>query len=252
MKKFVLYIIMTSFIFICTFQSANAAENKKQSQNYINSMEEDVTGDGIREYIKLHGYLLSDQSNYYTDVWIDIDSLFTQHWKISLHGGYSPKLELYDLTHNNTMDLFYESKIDEKKERYQYQLYSLENGKIQQINLPKITYFNGEFQNDFQIKLKLNPNEKAVIENLSNKKSFYMKHQLFDKKGNLLKKQSLKLLRPIKMEPKLISRSKGYGLTTTQQVRGINEHDIIGHIETLWYYRQNNWIKLKSKWILSE
>jgi len=244
------FILIVLFLFIYPLQTSSMAinEEEKQSPKFISSMEADITGDGIKEYIKIQGYLLSKQSNFFTDVWININSLFNQQWKISVHGGYSPKLELFDLTHNNTADLFYESKVDENKERYQYQLYSLLNGEVKQIELPSNIYFVGEFQEDFSIKFQLNPNDKILTEDLSSKRSFYIKNQLYDENGKLLKEQPIKLLKPIKMKPLLISRSKGYGLITTQQVKGINENDIIGHLETLWYYDQKKWIKFNSNW----
>src|SRR5690625_7583476 len=88
-------------------------------------MEEDITGDGIREYIILEGYLLSENSNYYTDVWVDIQSSFAQQWKISFPGGYHPILELLDITHDGLVDLIYEFAVKVHGRHFNYILYPL-------------------------------------------------------------------------------------------------------------------------------
>ena len=211
-------------------------------------MEEDITGDGIREYIILEGYLLSENSNYYTDVWVDIQSSFAQQWKISFPGGYHPKLELLDITHDGTVDLIYESAVKENGRHFNYQLYTLKNGKVQQIELPRNKYVRGEFIDDFKISIQISPNEKVILEDVSSKKSFYIKNQIYEDTGKLLKKQQLTIFPISQMEPILISKSKGYGLKTIQEVRGIHDKDLLGEIVTLWYYKENEWIKLKTDW----
>src|SRR5690625_5963384 len=144
--------IITLIIIVCTVffiiipinpNSDVCSSDLSNDPSFINSMEEDITGDGIREYIILEGYLLSENSNYYTDVWVDIQSSFAQQWKISFPGGYHPKLELLDITHDGTVDLIYESAVKENGRHFNYQLYTLKNGKVQQIELLRNKYILG-------------------------------------------------------------------------------------------------------------
>lgn len=228
--------------------TASVIYSAENEPSFINSMEEDITGDGIREYIKLEGNLLSDSSKFYTDVWVNIESPFAQQWKISFIGGYHPKLELLDITHDNTVDLIYESAVKENGRHYNYQLYTLKNGKVQQIELPKNKYAKGVFVDDFKINIQISPNDKVIVQDIADKKTTYVNEQLYDKTGKLLKKQQLTIFPISQLKPILISKSKGYGLKTIQEVRGINDKDVIGEIGTLWYYKENEWIKLRTDW----
>jgi len=228
--------------------TASVVYSSESEPSFINSMEEDITGDGIREYIKLEGNLLSDSSKYYTDVWANIESPFAQQWKISFIGGYQPKLELLDITHDNTVDLIYESAVKENGRHYNYQLYTLRNGKVHRIELPKNKYVKSEFTDNFKINIQISPSDKVITQDVSNKKSTYINEKLYDETGKLLKKHQPTIFPISQLKPILISKSKGYGLETIQEVRGINDKDLIGKIVTLWYYKDNEWIKLKTEW----
>src|SRR5699024_2745768 len=96
-----------SFILLSSIHAVSAESSLEQESSFINSYEEDVTGDGFKEYLKLQGNLLSTKSIFYPDVWVDITNPFSQHWKISLQAGYNPDIQLIDLTHDQIVDIFY-------------------------------------------------------------------------------------------------------------------------------------------------
>src|SRR5690625_3629419 len=150
--KSTIYVLVCAILFITIpIHDVSIIYSAETDSSFINSMEEDITGDGIREYIKLEGNLLSDKSKYFTDVWVNIESPFAQQWKISFIGGYEPKLELLDINQDGTVDLIYESAVKENGRHYNYQIYTLKNGKVQQIELPKNKYVKGEFTDHFKI-----------------------------------------------------------------------------------------------------
>src|SRR5699024_8752672 len=79
----------------------------------INSFERDLNGDGFQEYIRLNGSLMSNESNFFQDVWVTIEDAFEDEWSISLQHGYHPELTFKDLTGNKNPDIFYKVYKDE-------------------------------------------------------------------------------------------------------------------------------------------
>ena len=50
------------------------------------------------------------------------------------------------------------------------------------------------------------------------------------------------------IEPILISEQNGYGLKTYQHITD-KYNNLIGEIQTLWYYKNDEWTILKTNWI---
>lgn len=244
------YLLLFISVLLCISNlNMTVAANENGEPSFINSYEEDITGDGLREYFKLQGTLLSNKSNYYRDVWLNISSPFAKQWKISFNGGYDPSIQLIDLNQDNVFDLFYQIAKDEKKQQYDYQLYSLKNGDIHQIPLPEHHYIQGEFLRDFKISLQMNPKSKPIMIDVANKKNKYMKENIYDEDGKLIEKKRI-IIHPIShLEPILISESKGYGLKSSQPISGLNDNDLLGRVETLWYFKNDKWIILTSDWV---
>lgn len=244
---YVLSFLCTLVIIIPTHLIVQATIEDNES-SFINSYEEDITGDGFREYFKLQGTLLSKNSNYYRDVWLTITSPFSEQWKISFDSGYDPKLHLIDLNHDHTFDLLYEVAKNENQKQFHYQLYTLKNGSITKMSLPKHNYIRGKFMDDFKVNIQIDPNKKPIILDVSHLKDKYVQHEVYDQDGNLLAERKLIINQPSYIELTLISESKGYGLKSIQSIKGMDDEDIIGNIETLWYFKDNKWIILKSEW----
>lgn len=240
------------FILINLFMNEIFAETGFESEpSLINSYEEDITGDGFREYLKLHGNLLSNQSVYYPEVWLDITNPFSQHWKISLQAGYHPDIQFIDLDHDNVFDIFYIVGKDAEKRKYHYQLYTLKNGTIEQIQLPKHKFVQTKLMNEFKIEIKTNPHEKSIIHSIEDKNK-YIEDEIYDKNGKLLLVEKKLQHKPIHfMEPVLISETNGYGLKTYEQIIGVFDEPI-GEIQTLWYFNNDEWIALKTDWVTEQ
>lgn len=250
MKHYFLFFLLCTClcIFIPTASTIKEAKSENDDSSFINSYEEDLTGDGLREYVTLNGVLLTDKSDYYRDVWLDITSPFSHQWKISFEGGYDPHLQLIDFNHDHTFDMFYEVAKDEDKRHNFYQLYTLKNGEVEQLPLPKNNHIRGEFVKNFQVELNMHPNKKPMQINIKDKKDDYVQEEIYDENGKLLKKQQINISPITFMEPILISETKGYGLKSYQSVKGTNQNDLFGEIVTLWYYKNDKWVALKSDW----
>lgn len=235
------------FIFLLNSPVIYATEN---DISFINSIEEDITGDGLREYIRLQGKKLSSESIYYRSVWIDIEGAFQQQWKISLPSGYHPSVELIDFTHDKINEVFYTSARESEGKTHIYQLYSLEDGLLEEVPLPKKTFIQGEFSDNFFIELYLAPGNSTPIQlDRVNKSDEYVKQELYDADGKLLMKKQITSEPISHMEPILISSTKGYGLKSSQRVYGVNNHDPIGTLEAVWYYRNKKWVVLQTQFL---
>lgn len=222
--------------------------NVENEPSLINSFEEDVTGDGFREYMKLHGNLLSNQSMFYPDIWLDITSPFSQHWKISLRAGYDPDVQFIDLTQDQIFDIFYSVAKDIDKKQYEYQLYTLINGSVKQIQLPKHQYVKTQLIDDFQVEIQIHPHQKPLVQQLPYKDD-YIEEKIYNEEGKLLNEKKLHHKQIHYIEPILISEKIGYGLKTYQQITDVFQN-VIGEIQTLWHYKDGEWASLKTDWVV--
>jgi hypothetical protein len=157
------------------------------------------------------------------------------------------------LNHDHINDLFYQSRKDGSKKLYSQHLYTLKNNKIKEIPLPKQNYIKGNFNDNFQIQIQVSTkiNSNPIIIDVEDRAKNYIKHGIYNKKGKLLKPSTVMIAPIAYYEPTLISKSKGYGLKSFQQISGVAPDDKLGNIETLWYYENGGWIILQTDWISS-
>jgi hypothetical protein len=215
----------------------------------LDSFEADVTGDGQNEEIILRGIPFSTDSNYYRDVWAEITNELDQTWTISYEGGYEPTLQLVDLNGDGIKDIFYQSATGGSGGLHHYQLSSLRNSELHEIPLPVQEYLEGAFDDDFTVLFRLSPSHKPTEIDVSDRSEEYIRLGIYDKNGKLLEQKSV-MIDPIAFyDPTLISKSKGYGLKSYQQVSGAFHADQLGTVETLWYFENGEWIILQTEWI---
>lgn len=231
---------------VTAYSLPTLASSVEDDIHFINSYEEDITGDGLREYIKLQGTLLTKKSTYYRNIWLDITGPFSQEWKVSLNSGYDPSLTIIDLTHNETSDLLFQSARDEELTEYNYQLYTITQGAIRQIALPKHPNVQLVFLENFKFQVMTPALQEPLVFDISKEQQLNLESGLYDSDGNLLIHKQLSSEPLYSLEPLLISKSKGYGLKSTQYIVGINKDDVLRKIETLWYFKNNKWIKLQT------
>lgn len=222
------------------------ANDNNDDNHFINSYEEDITGDGLREYIKLQGTLLTKQSAYYRNIWLDITGPFSLQWKVSLSSGYNPSLTIVDLTNNETSDLLFQSARDEELGQYNYQLYTITKGSIRQIALPTHHKVQLVFLNDFKFQVKTPLLQKPIVFDISKEQQLDLVDGLYNEQGKLLINKQFAIEARFTFQPTLISKTKGYGLRSTEYLFGLNKHDVLGVIESLWYFENDKWINLQT------
>lgn len=226
----------------------SAIETNNQKTILIDSYEEDVTGNGQKEEIKLKGIRFSEDSNYFHNVWADVKGSHTRQWKIVYEGGYDPSLKFNDLNHDGVNDVLFQNGASETRGMHHYQLHTLKDEKLKELKIPESHTITGEFKPNFKASLFLNPGKDPIIIDMKDRSDSHIHDGIYDNDGKLLKKTHL-LADPIAdFESVYISKSKGYGLKSYQQVSGVTHDDLLGEIEALWYFENKKWIKLKQEW----
>ena len=224
------------------------ANETKQEPILIETYESDVTGDGQNEVIKLNGILFSPDTKYYRDIWADVTDPEGESWKINYGGGYDPTIQFVDLNHDKINDMLYQSPTGGSGGLYTSFLHTLANDKLVEIPLPEQHYVKGQFEENFTVTIELTPNEKPIVMDVKSRAADYIRLGIYNKEGKLLTPTPL-MIDPIAFfEPIKISEDKGYGLKSYQQISGAYHADQLGTIETLWYYENNQWIILQTKW----
>ncbi|MGY0693198.1 hypothetical protein ACW2QC_10475 [Virgibacillus sp. FSP13] len=244
--RFLLLLLCLSFYYLLPVSAVTETNNQKTI--LIESFKEDITGDGQKEEIQLRGILFSDDSKYFHNIWADVKGSQNKQWKIKYKDGYKPSLQFIDLNHDGVRDLLFQSATSGSGGFHYYQINNLKMEKLKKLPLPKSISITGSFHNGFKATLTLDPNKKSTKIDLKNRASEYIRSGIYDKKGRLLHEMKL-MIEPISFfEPTFISKSKGYGLKSYQQVSGASRADQLGTIEILWYFEDNKWIKMKQKW----
>lgn len=230
-----------------------AEENKKEDESVvIDTFQNDVTGDGHEEKIQLKGIFFSDDSNYYRNIWIEITNDKQDEWTVQLGGGYDPTLQFIDLNHDGIKDILYQSPTGGSGGLYNYELHTFAHGAHEKIELPIQPHVNGQFLDDFRVKIEISPMEEAIIIDVSDRKEEYISLGIYDSNGKSLS-FSNPIVDPIAFyEPFVLSDSKGYGLKSYQQISGAYHADRLGTIETVWYFENGQWIVIQTKWVPSE
>lgn len=248
MKYFIYFVL--PILLITGIPSKIKAEEQVKT-DLIETYEEDITGDGLKETIELKGILLSRDATFYREIWVDVISKNDEQWKIQYEGGYEPSIQFIDLNRDGINNLFYQSGKNDTGEtgkRFTYHLHTLDNGKVIEKDLPKQHYINGTFKDDFIVNLTISPHRKPHVVHVKDRSEEYAQQGVYNKEGKLLKPTPV-IFDPIAFyEPVLISKSNGYGLKSYQQINGIDHTDQLGTIETLWYYENGGWIILQTEW----
>ncbi|MFD1851165.1 hypothetical protein [Oceanobacillus bengalensis] len=224
------------------------ASSSEQETIVIETYQADITGDGLFEAIELKGTPFSPDAEYFHNIWAEIKSPNDESWTINYGGGYEPEIHFFDFNHDKIKDMLYQSPTGGSGGLYHYDLHTLAGNNLAEIPLPKQPYVSGEFIDDFKVEIKTSPNAEPIIMDVHDRADEYVRLEIYDQDGKLLKDTS-PIIEPIAFfESVKISDSKGYGLKSFKQVSGAFHADQLGTIESLWYFTEGEWIILKLEW----
>ncbi|RYG74534.1 hypothetical protein EU245_02745 [Lentibacillus lipolyticus] len=245
------FIRLLGLILLLPVTAMATEETNKPPPQQLATYNEDVTGDAEKETIDLKGLLFADDTEYYVDTWVSISSKDDEEWEVQYEGGYQPRIKFRDLNHDGVKDILYQRLANKNANLHDYQLHTLNNGKLNKMALPEQKYITAQFNDDFQVEVQLSPDKKPANVDISDQASKYAKLGIYDKNGKLLERTS-PMIEPIaSFKPIKISKEKGYGLKSKQRIHGAFRNHRLGTVETLWYYEQDQWIILKTEWVPS-
>lgn len=245
MKRLILLIFII-VILLPTEPVFSLNSQKDNSVIIIDVHNEDITGDGIQETIELKGTLLSKDSPFYHNIWVDISNEHSGEWRINYGGGYYPNLQTIDLNSKYKTNLLFTSSSDESKTDSSQKLHSIQNNKVIELKLPKPNIITGTFKENFKLEVKSSPYNKGNIYPLTDSKHIYIQKGIYNDNGRLKRKQKVNTSSHIFFEPFFISTRKGYGLKSVQNLHD-NNNNVISAIETIWYFENNKWVNLQEK-----
>lgn len=214
----------------------------------LQTLDEDITGDGWQETVQLHGTRLAEKSNYFHDVTFSISSPFTKTWKKTLPKGYDPTLKLLPLTNRQQKDFFYEVALNEDKTEHAYELFRLNQGKLSNIPLPTQENIQIQLEDNFSVTIKLPLQKKIHHRYIGDFKKDLIKNGLYNKQGKLMKETNIIPESIAFMEPVFLNKQNGYILCCFQCVKGMNKNHILGSIHTIWHMKNGEWIILQTEW----
>src|SRR5699024_3362206 len=96
------------------------------------------------------------------------------------------------------------------------------------------------------IEIHLSQSEMFNI-NVSTHKDMYINDQINNSNGKKKGNEKAIIARNVDISPILISNSKGYGLKSTQLIYGKDKDDIVGELTTIWHYKENKWVNIKTE-----
>lgn len=232
------YVMISSFFMLsiyCMSNTGNVSAVEK-SVVYEEIQQYDVTGDKVKETIKVSGEFYENSSNLKE---ITLQVLYGgKKASVSIPIGYGakPVLHIVDLNHDGVKDVFLSVKEVGDSTSVKDYSYSFKNEKvINFLELPKLDT-QSHFQDKYKAKIKLHDN--TYIIDVSTRKKMYEDLGLYHH-GKLNEPMELTVGHYVNIKP--IYTIKGKGIEAMQIVSGASDTDIIGEIKTTWMFQEGIW-----------
>ncbi|MGL5205954.1 MAG: hypothetical protein ACRC8T_00375 [Acidaminococcaceae bacterium] len=228
----------------------------------------DVDGDGQEEKVLLLGNRFSNDSHYYTKLYILVRDAKTDTIKgavrPSVAGGYDCSLHLADVTGNGVDDILIAAPTGGSGGIVEYRIIDFTDNQPREIFTAEDNqgvHIGGDYLPNYKVRITLGNNGKEVTMTVPTDLGFYAYLNVYDEAGNLLKDyyhpygQYLSGL--------FLLDEDGDGIAevvTTQRIVGLNNTDTLGYVRAVWSYTAVGWqldnyffqSKLESKGMTNE
>ena len=209
----------------------------------------DVDGDGQEDKVLLMGNKFSNDSHYYTKLYILVRDAKTDTIKgairPSIAGGYECGLRLADVTGNGVDDILISAPTGGSGGIVDYRIIDFTDDQPREIFTAEDNqgvHIGGNYLPDYKVRITLGDKGKEVTMTVPNDLGFYGYLNVYDDEGNLLKDyyhpygQYLSGL--------LLLDDDGDGVAevvTTQRIVGLNNTDTLGYVRAVWRYTAIGW-----------
>lgn len=206
----------------------------------------DVTGDGKSKDILLIGRQPNADSTFADDLSIVVQDGTSQNAttvKLPNIGGYNSKLFIGDFSGDKVKDVLVTVPSGGSGGYIEHRIVTF-------VGEPKIIFdekenngivATGHFIDGFRIELTEEATKRKILVDLSNKKDFYIRANLYDDAGNLLRQQNVSISPLGELSPIDIESDGVYELRYRQRVTGIYNADTVAYIYSIWKYENQKW-----------
>ncbi|MHC1717919.1 MAG: hypothetical protein AB9883_04620 [Acidaminococcaceae bacterium] len=239
-------------------KAALAAQDKTGSADFYDAVQRgellataygDVDGDGQEEKVLLMGNKFSNDSHYYTKLYLLVRDALTDNIKgairPSIAGGYDASLRLADVTGNGVDDILIAAPTGGSGGIVDYRIIDFTDNKPREIFTAEDNQgvqIGGTYLPDYKVRITFGDKGKEVVMSVPTDLGFYGYLKIYDDEGNLLKDyyhpygQYLSGL--------LLLDTDGDGVSeviTTQRIVGLNNTDTLGYVRAVWRYTAAAW-----------
>ncbi len=209
----------------------------------------DVDGDGQEEKVLLMGNKFSNDSHYYTKLYLLVRDMKTDNIKgairPSIAGGYDCSLRLADVTGNGVDDILIAAPTGGSGGIVAYRIIDFTDNQPREIFTAEDNQgvqIGGNYLPDYKVRITFGDKGKEVIMSVPTDLGFYGYLNVYDEDGDLLKDyyhpygQYLSGL--------LLLDTDGDGVAeviTTQRIVGLNNTDTLGYVRAVWRYTAAAW-----------
>ena len=156
--------------------------------------------------------------------------------------GYETHISLDDLTNDDINELIISSSIGGSVNNKVYCILQYENEKISEIFNVKNSAgikVEGEFKDNYTADIKIEKVKNKMNVDLSDKKDYYTKKEIYDQNSKLINKDVKIKAYPINNLEKIKLEDNTIGIKTSQNIMGVDKTDIIDVIECTLKFNRN-------------
>lgn len=225
-----------------------AAEiNLPDNYTIFDTLEADVTGDGIADKIYLAGHKMPSNLPAAKDLSVTVksgaDESLTTYW-LDKVGGYQPHLFAGDFTGDKIADVYVET-ASGGSGGWSYHNIVAFNGNgpkelfgIKENNTNNIT---GKFVDGWRVALTNTTDETTLTVGVNERREDYLRLGIYDKEGKVQKETQIMSAPFIKLEPIDIDNDGVYELKGMQSLSGAYRADRLAEVETILKYTGTTW-----------
>ena len=221
-----------------------------QPMYVLNYMIKDVTGDGTNDMIIVIGEKEKVDDLFANKIDLVIyepnESRFYP-LKLKNMNGEMPKIETYDLTGDNILDIILT--VNDTNGNVAVRIASRVEEDFKEILKAKDNkgiVFSGQFTDGFKANVKNSQYAKEATLDLANRKENYVTNGFYDESGRLLKPDS-KIMTSNFVSIEFVQLDGYYGIQTVQRILGFNSEDLLDEITTIWKYENGKWSAKEAK-----
>lgn len=244
MRKELLF-AFTAFFFmsITAITGAYALEKGELEEKVIGEEKIDLTNDSVEEIVLLKGTTLKDGLNIYKELTLEVTDSSGKKDSMKLDGGVEPKLQFVDIDNNKAKDIYLTFSISEKRIEKKFLLYTYQNNKLTEIEIPQLPAISSQFKEDYKAELIIEGVKTYNFDLYSRKKNYDQLGLYYNGRLN----EATELIISPFTSLTVSSYQKKTALLGKQKISGIASVDTIAYLETIWTRKDHKWQLEKMK-----